>query len=477
MNLSGTTHTSAGTTTDTWTFTDATGNYSNTSGTVNDSIAKTAIIVVVNNKTRLAYGAEPAARRHDHGRRSGDGITATYSAPTTSVPGNYAIVATLLDPNGRVGNYTVSITNGVLMVLNAAPVSQNNAYPGQWNSPLVVAAPGLLANDTDADHDPLTAAVVAGPTHGTLTLNASGAFTYQPNANYLGVDTFTYRVSDGLLISNTSTVTLTITGPCRADANKHWWHHYSSNDRDDDDHDGDFDNDDCRAGTPIANGDWYLMNHDSTLTVPALKSVLKNDGSLAKVAILVDGTDHGTLTLNADGTFVYTPAPGFSGWDTFLYAAQSATGIVGPVATVNIAVRPNLAPDADNDYYGVKRNTTLTVAAASGVLANDSDPNGDALTAAVVSGPAHGTLTLNADGSLVYKPAANYVGTDSFTYRTKDAYGATDTATVVINVYTTYDNGHGLPPSKHHDGDDCDHEHNRNGHFDGDGCEHDRQQS
>ena len=478
LNLSATTHTSAGTTSDAWTFTDATGNYNTATGTVSDSIAKLTITVVVNNKSRSHTAPNPTLDGTVTGVLPGDGIFATYSTSSTTVPGTYPILATLQDPNGKLGNYTVSITNGVLTVLNAAPVAVANAFAGQWNSPLVVAAPGVLTNDTDADHDPLTAAVVTGPAHGTVTLNAAGGFTYKPNANYLGTDTFTYRASDGLLISNIATVTLTITGPCRADANKHSWHHYGNNDRDDDDHDDDFDGDDCRAGTPIAKGDWYSMNHDSTLTVPALQSVLRNDGSLAKVAILVVGAAHGTVTLNADGTFVYTPVAGFSGWDTFLYAAQGATGLVGPVATVNIAVRPNLAPDADNDYYGVKRNTTLTVAAASGVLANDSDPNGDAITAALVSGPSHGTLTLGADGSLVYKPAANFVGVDSFTYRTKDAYGATDTATVVINVYTNFDDhSHDNHGSHHHDGDDCDHEHNRNGHFDGDGCEHDRQHS
>jgi VCBS repeat-containing protein len=136
-------------------------------------------------------------------------------------------------------------------------------------------------------------------------------------------------------------------------------------------------------------------------------------------------------------------------------------------------VKQNLPPDADNDYYTAKKNTTLTVSADDGVLDGDSDPNGDAITAVLVSGPAHGTLTLNANGSFVYKPALNYTGTDTFVYQAKDPLGLTDTATVTIRVGVSsgHDDGHS---SQHHNGDGCDHELHRNGHFDGDDCEHDR---
>jgi VCBS repeat-containing protein len=216
--------------------------------------------------------------------------------------------------------------------------------------------------------------------------------------------------------------------------------------------------------------------HDTTLTIAA-RGVLKNDGSLAVTATLVSSPAHGTVALNANGALIYTPAAGFSGKDTFLYAARSASGVTGPVATVTIRVRPNLAPDADNDYYTTKRNTTLTTTAAHGVLVGDSDPNGDALTALPVSGPSHGMLTLSADGSFVYKPPSNYTGTDTFTYRARDPFGLTDTATVTIKVVSQPkddDCGDGRHDSHHDDHDGCDHDKHRNGHFDGDGCEHDR---
>ena len=67
-----------------------------------------------------------------------------------------------------------------------------------------MAAAGVLGNDADPDGDPLTAVLVSGPSHGTLTLNANGSFTYTPNANFNGTDSFTYRASDGTLDLATS---------------------------------------------------------------------------------------------------------------------------------------------------------------------------------------------------------------------------------------------------------------------------------
>src|SRR5262249_20296085 len=103
------------------------------------------------------------------------------------------------------------------------------------------------------------------------------------------------------------------------------------------------------------------------------------------------------------------------------------------VATVNLTVIPNNPPVANNDSYSTNEDTPLT-ASAPGVLANDSDPDGDAITARLVSGPSHGTLTLNSNGSFTYTPAANYNGPDSFTYQANDGNANSNTATVSITV-------------------------------------------
>ena len=91
---------------------------------------------------------------------------------------------------------TVSLT---INPVNDAPVAVNDSYATDEDTPLTVAAPGVLGNDTDVDSAILTAVLVTGPTHGTLTLNGDGSFTYTPAANFNGSDSFTYKANDGSL--------------------------------------------------------------------------------------------------------------------------------------------------------------------------------------------------------------------------------------------------------------------------------------
>ncbi len=95
--------------------------------------------------------------------------------------------------------------------LGSAPSASNDAYDTLEGTPLTIAAPGVLANDTDPDLDPLTATLVAGPAGGPLSFAADGSFTYAPIAGFVGAVTFTYQVSDGTYLSNIATVTITIT--------------------------------------------------------------------------------------------------------------------------------------------------------------------------------------------------------------------------------------------------------------------------
>jgi VCBS repeat-containing protein len=371
---------------------------------------------------------------------------------------------TVTDASGAAATASFTVT-----VLNAMPVAVNDAYTGQWNTPLTVAPNGVLANDTDANNDPLTSILGAGPSHGVLALNANGEFTYTPAAGYYGTDSFTYRADDGLGgMTALATVRLTITTPCPArhghDRDDHrWW------DRDDDRDDGK-----CGRGTAIAQDDVFSAHENTPLSVAAGNGVLDNDGRYAATALGVTTPAHGTVTLNANGSLVYMPAAGFFGIDSFLYAARNNAGITGPAARVRIIVRRNIAPDADNDYYSTKKKETLTVKPNGGVLDNDSDPNRDPIAAVLVSGPSHGTLMLNANGSFVYKPAATFTGTDAFTYKAADPAGLTDTATVTIRVGVSRGRDDDDRPSKHYRGDRSDHELGRGGHFDGDDCEYDR---
>jgi VCBS repeat-containing protein len=190
---------------------------------------------------------------------------------------------------------------------------------------------------------------------------------------------------------------------------------------------------------PTAVADSYTTNEDVTLTIAA-PGVLANDSDPdagdTRTAVLLSGPSQGTLTLNADGSFSYTPAANYNGSDSFSYKDRDAAGAESSPVTVSINVNPvNDVPTAVADSYTTTEDVTLNIAAPS-VLANDTDVEPGALTAVLVSGPNHAvSFTLNADGSFSYTPAANYNGSDSFSYQARDAAGADSSpVTVSINV-------------------------------------------
>ena len=299
---------------------------------------------------------------------------------------------------------TVTIT---VTAVNDVPVAAADAYVTNEDVALSVARPGVLGNDTDVEGGPLTAILVAGPASGSLTLSANGSFTYTPNANFNGSDSFTYRANDGTADSNTVTVSITVN---------------AVND------------------VPSAGNDAYATDEDVALNVAA-PGVLGNDADVegsALTAVLVAGPSTGTLALNANGSFTYTPNANFNGTDSFTYGASDGSA-ASSTATVTITV--NAVPDAPiatADTYTVDEDTSLAVA-GPGVLGNDVDPDGDAITATLVTGPANGTLTLNANGSFDYTPNANFNGTDSFSYTVTDGTLVSAPATVTLTVNAVND--------------------------------------
>ncbi|WP_197040324.1 Ig-like domain-containing protein, partial [Mycobacterium sp. URHB0044] len=302
---------------------------------------------------------------------------------------------------------TVSIT---ITTVNDTPVAiDDTGYTIAEDGTLSVSAgAGVLANDTDAENAPLTAALVTGPSHGALTLNPNGSFTYTPVANYTGSDSFAYTASDAGLTSDPATVTITIT---------------AVND------------------TPVAVDDTFTTNEDTQLA----GNVLTNDTDVensALTATLVTGPSHGALTLNPNGSFTYTPVANYNGTDSFTYTASDGTA-TSAAATVTITITAvNDTPVAiDDTGHTVAEDGTLSVSAGAGVLANDTDADAEntSLTAALVTGPAHGALTLNANGSFTYTPTANYNGTDSFTYTATDGTATSPAATVTITITAVND--------------------------------------
>jgi len=186
---------------------------------------------------------------------------------------------------------------------------------------------------------------------------------------------------------------------------------------------------------PVAVADAYATNEDVALVVDSVSSVLSNDlapAGDAPTATLVTAAAHGIVTLNADGSFTYIPAPNFNGQDSFVYRADNSAG--SSQATVTITVNAiNDAPVAAADSYATDQNTAL-VAAAPGVLGNDSDVDGDTLTASLVTGPTHGILTFQANGSFTYTPVPGFTGQDNFIYQASDGALLSDPTTVTITV-------------------------------------------
>jgi PKD repeat protein len=189
---------------------------------------------------------------------------------------------------------------------------------------------------------------------------------------------------------------------------------------------------------PLANDDAFIVAEDGTLTVAAAAGVLANDSDVPAdplTAVLIDAPLYGILTLDPSGAFVYRPDADFYGDDVFSYRARDDEGDESTPAFVRVTVTPvNDVPVARDDAYLIKQGETLSVAAA-GLLWNDSDADGDSLSAILVNGPQHGVLELHADGSLTYVPAADFAGVDAFTYLAKDQEGAESTpATVQLTV-------------------------------------------
>src|SRR5262245_58977441 len=171
------------------------------------------------------------------------------------------------------------------------------------------------------------------------------------------------------------------------------------------------------------------------MLVSVPQGVLANDSdidSATLTALLVGGPSHGTVVLNADGSFIYTPAANFDGTDGFTYKANDGE-LDSALATVSLrSEERRVGTVGGNDSFATDEDTALVVSVPQGVLANDSDIDSATLTALLVGGPSHGTVVLNADGSFTYTPAANFNGTDSFTYKAND--GELDSALATVSL-------------------------------------------
>jgi len=184
--------------------------------------------------------------------------------------------------------------------------------------------------------------------------------------------------------------------------------------------------------SPVAVDDNATTNEDQSVFVFALNNDTDADGDSLTIMNLTQPAN-GTAVVNADNSITYTPRANFNGPDSFTYKAYDGTDYSN-VATVSITVTAiNDAPSASGDSYAATEDTTLVVV-APGLLTNDSDVDGDPISAVVVTPPAHGTLALNADGSFSYMPNLDFIGDDSFTYKANDGTSDSNVVTVSITV-------------------------------------------
>lgn len=297
-----------------------------------------------------------------------------------------------------------SVDGGMLAFLTVSggpagtPVANNDAYSIAEDGTLpVAAASGVLVNDTPAGA--LTASLLSGTGHGALSLAADGSFSYTPHANYNGADSFTYQAVSGGVASLPATVSLTVT---------------PVND------------------PPLAVGNSYSVLAGATLSV-AVPGVLGNDSDIDGNALTaVNPSVLAGLTLNANGSFSYV-APATAGSYSFTYQASDGLATSAP-ATVTLTVLANRPPVAVNDTASTTRNTLVVI----NVLANDTDPdnNINPATVTLVTPPNKGgTATVNANGTVNFTPKLNFRGSDSFSYRVRDAGNLlSNIATVKVNV-------------------------------------------
>ncbi len=290
-------------------------------------------------------------------------------------------------------------------VSNNAPMAVDDQFTvrgfiinGRW-----VQAPGILGNDIDRDRNTLRARLITAPRHGTLSLNANGSFLYL-SAFYTGPDSFTYVANDGTADSNIATVRLTVVNGGNT--------------------------------APTATADQYSVLQDTILTVP-VPGLLANDVDAngdTIIAQLRANVQHGTLAFNSNGSFVYTPAAGYVGTDTFRYRVfDSVTGTSNTVTVSLKVVPPSVEPNYPPEPFALPVETVMNKKGTTRVL--PMDPNlYDSHQFEVTGAPAHGDVVLTATGIVNYTPDMDYVGADSFTVTVTDLAGATGSVTVPVLV-------------------------------------------
>jgi VCBS repeat-containing protein len=294
--------------------------------------------------------------------------------------------------NVATATITVTSTGGI----NVPPVANGDGYSLNEDQTLNVAAAGVLANDTDADANSLTAVLIDAVGNGTLALQPNGSFSFTPPPNFSGVTSFTYQADDGTARSNTATVAITVNAVNDA---------------------------------PSAQPDSYTTAEDTPLSAGGT-GVLGNDTDAeaeALTAELVRNVSNGTLLLNANGTFGYTPPANFNGTTSFTYRARDAAE---PSAAVTVTIAVTAVNDAP--FITNSAPTTATEGVTYRHTLAASDPDGTTPTISAPTLPSW--LAFTPPGTISGTPADADVGTHGVTMSVTDGVAPAVTSQFQIAV-------------------------------------------
>ncbi len=323
-----------------------------------------------------------------HGALSGTAPNLTYT-PNRDFHGPDSFTFKVNDGAADSPLATVSIT---ITAVNDPPIAANDHVTTPEDTSRTIFLRGI-----DPDGNRLTYSIVTEPSHGSLS-GTEPNVVYEPDQDFNGPDSFTFRISDGTTDSVPATISIMVIGT---------------------------------ADAPIANDDSVTVQEDEEL--PIILTGSDPDGDPLTFAVLRNPA-HGTLTGKAPNV-VYTPDPNFSWMDSFTFRVSDGTA-ESPAATVRISVTPvNDPPKAHDDSLVTQEDTPATI----DVLANDIEVDNELLKITAVGKSAGGSVTVNPTGTLTYTPNADFYGKDTFTYIVTDREGMTDRATVRVEVTSAND--------------------------------------
>ena len=274
--------------------------------------------------------------------------------------------------------------------LSLAPIVEDGSAVTEVDTPVAITPPVF-----DPQGDFVDVELVTPPANGEASASLD-TFVYVPEPGFTGRDTFTYRATDRTNASGIKTITVDVKLP---------------------------------APTPAP--DSYGLRQGETLVVPA-PGVLTNDSTprIPLTAELLTQPAQGVVELDGDGSLVITAPPDRSGTYTFAYRASYPGSAPSDPVTVTIdVVAVQSPPVASPDAVSTPEDTPVEVAP----LANDGDPDGDALTLVGVTRPTHGTVRCTGS-TCTYTPASNYSGPDEFRYTVADGTGRRSLGIVSVSV-------------------------------------------